>query len=201
MVGGGGCVYGCGRECACAVWVCVEFALIVVLDGMAVGKAITCSAPVGIPVRKSCLANVPATVAQLLGQLVDHVLEDDGVDVLTHEVDQEPIAHVGFPDDHVDALALDSPIAHPEHESPNVGTEDDGGPINQDQEREEAYDEQPKPDEDVDLLVDNIERENTESVVLLDVARRPELVEGALGHAWEHVNHGIDPILLITIRE
>ena len=55
---------------------------------------------------------------------------------------------------------------------------------------------EPEPDEDVDLLVDNVEWKNAEGVVLLDVAGRAELVERAFRHAGEHVDHGIDTILL-----
>jgi hypothetical protein len=36
--------------------------------------------------------------------------------------------------------------------------------------------------------------------MLLDLAGRAELVEGALGHPRKHVDHGIDPILLETIQ-
>ena len=59
----------------------------------------------------------------------------------------------------------------------------------------------PEPKENVNFFIENVERENAESIVLLDLARRSELVEGALGHAREDVDHRIDPVLLITIRE
>jgi hypothetical protein len=41
------------------------------------------------------------------------ILEDDRVNVLTHQVDEEPITNVGLANDHFDTLPLDPAI--PEH--------------------------------------------------------------------------------------
>ena len=57
----------------------------------------------------SWFVDVFVVVAQLSGQLVHHLLEDDGVDVLAKHVQQEPVAHLGLLDDDVDALLLDKP--------------------------------------------------------------------------------------------
>ena len=46
-------------------------------------------------------------VAQLPGQFVHHLLEDDGVDVEPEHVEEEPVPHLGLLDDDVDALLLD----------------------------------------------------------------------------------------------
>ena len=54
----------------------------------------------------------------------------------------------------------------------------------------------PKPDEDVDLLVDNVERKNAEGVVFLDLTGGAELVERALRHPRKDVDHRIEPVLL-----
>ena len=168
---------------------------------MAVGKAVAATLAGGVSVRESSLPDVPAAVAELLGQLVDHILEYHGVDVLAEQVDEEPVAHVGLADHHVDALALDAPVAHAQNKGPDVGAEDDGRAVDEDEEGEAAEEEEPEPDEDVDLLVDNVEREDAEGIVLLDVARSAELVEGALGHAREDVDHGVDPVLLVAVGE
>ena len=37
---------------------------------------------------------------------MDHLLEDDGVDVEAEHVEQEPVTHLGLLDDDVDALLL-----------------------------------------------------------------------------------------------
>ena len=53
------------------------------------------------------VTHVLAPEAELLGQLVHHVLEDDRVHVLAEQVEEEPVAHHGLLDDDVQALGLD----------------------------------------------------------------------------------------------
>lgn len=97
------------------------------------------------------------------------------------------------------AFPLDSPVPHPEDECSDIRWENYCDSVDKDKEAEDTEEEKPEPDENVDLLVDNVQRENAQRVVLLDVAWRPEFVEGALGHSGEDVNHRIDSILLILI--
>ena len=47
-------------------------------------------------------------------------------------------------------------------------------------------DDWPKPKEDVDFLVDDVEREQAEGVVLLNLPGRPKFVEGALNVHRDH---------------
>ncbi len=47
---------------------------------------------------------------------------------------------------------------------------------------ENGDDDEPEPEEDVDLLVDDVERQHTQCVEFLDSAGSTELVELALGH-------------------
>ena len=53
------------------------------------------------------VTHVLAPEAELLGQLVHHVLEDDRVHVLAEQVEEEPVAHHRLLDDDVQALGLD----------------------------------------------------------------------------------------------
>ena len=48
--------------------------------------------------------------------------------------------------------------------------------------RDEGDNDEPEPEEDVDLLVDDVEGEHAQRVQLLHRTRRTELVELALGH-------------------
>ena len=50
-------------------------------------------------------------VAEPPGQLVHHLLEDDGVYVEPEHVEEEPVPHLGLLDDDVDALLLDEAAA------------------------------------------------------------------------------------------
>ena len=58
-------------------------------------------------------------VAELSGQLVHHLLEDDGVYVEPEHVEEEPVPHLGLLDDDVDALLLDEAEADVEQISLN----------------------------------------------------------------------------------
>ena len=56
---------------------------------------------------------------------------------------------------------------------------------------DDGQDDEPEPEEDVDLLVDDVEREDAQTVELLHRPGRTKLVECALGHL-EHVNFYIN---------
>lgn len=142
-----------------------------------------------------------AGVPELLTQLVHNLLEDDRVHVLTEHVKEEPVAHLGLADDRVDHFAVDEPEADVEQVGPHPRAQDDDEPVQEDQGRQEAQDEEPEPEEDVNLFVDDVERQDAEGVVLLHLARRAELVESALGHPREDVDHRVDPLLLVAFRE
>ncbi len=55
------------------------------------------------------LIDVLVVVAELPGELVYDLLEDDRVDVLSEHVEEEPVAHLGLLDDDVDAFLLHQP--------------------------------------------------------------------------------------------
>ena len=120
---------------------------------------------------------------------------------MAEHVEKEPVAHFGLADDGVDDFAVDEPEADVEQVGPHARRQDDDEPVEEDEGCEEAEDEEPEPEEDVDLLVDDVQRQDAEGVVLLHLAGRAELVESALGHAREDVDHRVDPLLLIALRE
>ena len=63
----------------------------------------------------------------------------------------------------------------------------DGGP--------DGEPDEPEPEEDVDLLVDDVHGQDAEAVHALDGAGGTVLVEGALGHLGEDAVHGVVPRL------
>ena len=85
-------------------------------------------------------------------------LENDGINVLAKHVEQEPVTHLCLLDDDVDALLLHKAEADVEQVRSHPGGEDDHGPVDADQTRQEEEEQHPEPQEDVDLLVDNVER-------------------------------------------
>ena len=61
------------------------------------------------PASRVC--QIFAAVSQLLGQFMEHVLEDDVVDVLTKEVQEEPITHPCLVHDNLHTIRLHSTIS------------------------------------------------------------------------------------------
>ena len=59
------------------------------------------------------VAHVFAPEAELLGELVDHVLEDDRIHVLAEQIEEEPVADHRLLYDHVEALSFDPPKPAP----------------------------------------------------------------------------------------
>ncbi len=72
---------------------------------------------------------------------------------------------------------------------------ENNGSVDEGKSGDDGDDDQPEPDEDVDLLVDDVERENAEAVFLLDGAGGTVVVEGTLGHLGEDLGHGIRSFL------
>ena len=58
--------------------------------------------------------------------------------------------------------------------------------------RDDSNEDEPKPEEDIDLLVDDVERKNAETVNSLYGARGTILVERAFSHLnYEHQNRNL----------
>ena len=77
---------------------------------------------------------------------------------------------------------------------PDVGDQDDQEAVDEGGARDQSNGDKPEPQEDIDLLVDDVESEDAETVLVLDGARGTILVEGALGHLGLKLN--LDYLLL-----
>ena len=62
-----------------------------------------------------------------------------------------------------------------------------------------SKEDKPEVDEDVYLLIDDVEGENTESVMVLDGSRGSILTELTLGNFREHFVHWIDPSVQVLL--
>ena len=66
---------------------------------------------------------------------------------------------------------------------------------------EDCEDDEPEPEEDIDLLVEDVDGKNTLGIVSLDIAAGTVLVEGALGHPGKHPGHRVCPALLLHLNK
>jgi len=80
---------------------------------------------------------------------------------------------------------------------PQVREEDDRDPIHDNESRDDGNDDEPEPQEDVNLLIDDVERQDAEGIMLLNIARRSVPMEGTLCHSWKHFDHWICSEFLI----
>ena len=119
--------------------------------------------------------------------------------MLTQHVEEEPVSHVALLDNGVDDLPPYEPEPDVEEVRPHLGADDDDDSVEDDEDAEHGQQDEPEPQEDVHLLVDYVKREEAERVVLLHLARRAKLVEGALGHPWEHIDEGVEAVLLVLL--
>ena len=84
---------------------------------------------------------------------------------------------------------------------PEAGHADEGDHVDGVEGGDEGEDDEPEPERDVDLLVDDVQSEDTQSVQLLDGSRGSVLVESALGHPGENLHHGVGPVLVLHAHE
>lgn len=72
-------------------------------------------------------------------------------------------------------------------------------PVDNQNGKEGSHNDEPEPEEDVGLLVDDVLRKDAHRVVSADGSGSTEFVERALGNTREDVDHGIKALLLIRI--
>jgi len=65
--------------------------------------------------------------------------------------------------------------------------------------RDDGQDDVPEPEEDVNLLVQDVHAQHAEGVVQLNGARSSVLVEVTLGHLGKDVGHGVHALLGLHI--
>lgn len=110
-------------------------------------------------------------------------------------------SHLSLPDERVNRSRgaeleafLDDGLAAVGHQHYGYAVQHSGAGHNR-------QDDEPEPEEDVDLLVEDVERQYAERVQLLYRSGGTVFVEGALGHAREHLDHRVGTLLLIHVAE
>ena len=73
-------------------------------------------------------------------------------------------------------------------------------PVDQPDTGDRGQEHEPEVEEDVDLLIDDVQRKNTQSIVVLDGARGPIFVKLTLGNFGEHFVHRIHPGIKVLLR-
>lgn len=168
---------------------------------LALGLGLALRAPDSVSGVEGPLVGAVLVAAHLAGQIGDDLLVDERVDVLAQLVEQEPVTDVALVGHQLDLLALGEAGAGAEQEVAELGTRHHGDPIDQRDAGQDAQDDEPEPEEHVDLLVDNIQRQHAQSVELLHVAGGTVFVEGTLGHLGKDPGHRIDALVRLHFGE
>jgi len=92
------------------------------------------------------------------------------------------IGKVRRTDQILDFLPAHSPATCLDHRHTYSRSKEYCNPVQKEDGGRGGKQDEPEPQEDVDLFIDNVQRQNTESIVLLNCARDTVLVESALGH-------------------
>ena len=121
-------------------------------------------------------------VDELVVQVPDELPVDQGIDVLAELVQHEPVAQLEGPADAHHLARLLHLAARVEQRGAHVRQEAGAHPVGHLDGGDDGEDHEPEPEEDVDLLVDDVERQHAETVEALHCARRSKLVEGAFCH-------------------
>ena len=97
-----------------------------------------------------------------------HVFEDDLVNVLAEQVHEEPVTHLRLLHDDFDAFGPDASVADFHQVGSNRSGKAYKDTVDNNEECECAEDEHPEPQEDVNLLIENVQGENAQCVVLFN---------------------------------
>jgi len=147
------------------------------------------------------LIGISRAVAKFLSQFLNYILENNWVDVLSQKVEKEPVSNIALANDGINAFFFYPPISKSENKCPDIGAEHDHNPVHDDHAGEEPKEKKPKPNKNVDFLIDYVERKNTQCIMLFYVSWCAKLVEGAFCHSGEDINHRVYPVLLVSVSK
>ena len=135
-------------------------------------------------------------------------LHGDFIHIFCDKIEQEEVSDLlevvepGFTQNIRDFVPGDSARPCLDHGCPDAGPEEHAQSVEQEHAGDGGEDDEPEPEEDVDFLVDDVEREDTQTIVALHSSRGSELVEAALCHLREDNSERVNSLLLqIHLRE
>jgi len=126
-----------------------------------------------------------------LFQVEDELVEDNWVHILAQLHQNEPVAEPESVHHDRDINTAGTFSAAAEDEEATVSGKDSGCSERKEDAGPDNKQEKPEPKENIDLLVDNVDREDAEAVVVDNSSRGPILMKGALGHFGEDPCHRV----------
>jgi len=132
---------------------------------------------------------------EFLEQVGQELPEDGRVQVLAQLVHDEPIADLAFLADRDHLIPRHHGQSHGEQHQTDLGNGHDGQAVDGVQQADQRDEHEPRPEERVDFLVDDVQRQHAHAVQRLDGAGRGAREERAPGDSGEHRVRGVGPFL------
>ena len=121
------------------------------------------------------------------GQIADELFVDERVNVLAEEKENKPVPNLALAGDQFDFVARRQTGLGPQQVHPCLGSQDDSQAVQQRQTGHYRQQDEPEPEEHVNLLVDDVQREDAQAVDFLNCTGRTKFVERAFGHLGEYL--------------
>lgn len=136
-----------------------------------------------------------------MGQFDDQLPKDHSVDVLAQLVQHKPAANLSFAHDRHGVALGRQPHLGPEQQQTKTGLRQDSRSVWHVGNAEHGDKPEPEPEEHKDLLVDDVHRQHTQALQLLDGAGRTVLVERAHGYLGKDAIHRVGAVLAVVQTE
>jgi len=112
-------------------------------------------------------------------QLFNKLLVNQSIDVFAELVQQEPISEATLSRNSFDHVPGSEASTSAEQNFPQTRNEDGNKTVDNLKTGDDADDDEPKPEENVDFFIDDVERQDAETVEFLHSSGGTEFVEGA----------------------
>ena len=129
-------------------------------------------------------------IFQFLAEFSHELFENERVNIFAQLVQNEPISQSTSTTNRFDCVHGRQARPTFEKHFSKSGRHQDNESVNHLHSRDHCQNDEPKPEENVDFLVDDVQGEDAESVESLNSTRRTELVEGAFSHLGKHPGYG-----------
>ena len=127
----------------------------------------------------------------LLAVVNDQVPKVVRIHVFAQEVQEKPVSCIELTKEMLQSKLINEPASRSNCKDSEIGKQTSWDSIDDCDERGDCQEIEPKPQEDIDLLIDNVNRKYAHGIVSLQVSWRSVSMKGTFGQSREDSNHGI----------
>ena len=128
---------------------------------------------------------------------LENIREYLDIKMIRHQSQQEPVTKDEEPGQTLSCVVRYVRSIVTDEEHPDAGAEDGEDSEHEVNTSHGKEEHQPEPEEDVDLVVDHVDGEDTQTIKLLNCTGNTEVVESAFCNFRKYLNDGITAFLII----